>query len=167
MRTLTLQEARKRTGLDLLNDRQIFFTDYVAGRFGTVADGQKRMACRYPFHEEMVQEGKRFFAAKGYEIYPHGLTVNGSGTCPDFAAFRNDRVIFVECLTSGWASVDVFKKKARLARYGKVAFIIEHPEFAELPGAKRRRLTGRLAALSRIYPVFLYHPDRRALSRVK
>jgi len=166
MRTLTLQEARRRTGLDLLNDAQIGFADYVTGRCGTVADGQKKMARRYPLHEEMVEAGKRFLASKGYEIYPRGLTVNGTGTCPDFAAFQKDRVTFVECLTAGWTDLSTFRKKARLAKYGRVAFIIEHPEFADLSAGERRRMVGRLRALSRIYPVFLYHPDRRALSRI-
>jgi len=166
MKTITLQEARRRSGLDLLNDGQVFFADYLLGRSGTVAEGQKMMARMYPLHGEIVDAGKRFFASRGFDIYPRGLTVNGAGTCPDFAIFKQNRVTFVECLTAAWASWRTFTRKARLANYGGLVFIVEHPEFADLTNAERKRMIGRLRALSKIHQVYLYHPAKRAMSRL-
>jgi len=164
MKTITLQEARRRSGLDLLNDGQVFFADYLLGRSGTVAEGQKMMARRYPLHGEMIDAGKRFFASRGFDIYPRGLTVNGAGTCPDFAIFKKDAVTFVECLTAGWSNWRNLKRKARLARHGQIAFIVEHPEFADLTAGEKNRLAARLRILSKLFPVYLYHPGKRILS---
>jgi hypothetical protein len=166
MRTLTLQEARRRSGLDLLSDRQVFFADYLTGRSGTAAEGQRMMARRYPLHEEMVEMGKRFFAAQSFEIYPRGVTVNGSGVCPDFAIFRKANITFVECLTAGWSDWRNLKRKTKLAKHGQIAFIVEHPEFADLTTGERTRLAARLRILSKLFPVYLYHPAQRAITRL-
>jgi hypothetical protein len=165
MKTITLQEARRRSGLDLLNDGQVFFADYLLGRSGTVAEGQKMMARMYPLHGEIVDAGKRFFASRGFDIYPRGLTVNGAGTCPDFAIFKQNRVTFVECLTAGWSDWRNLKRKSKLARHGQIAFIVEHPEFADLTAGERNRLAARLHILSKLFPVYLYHPAKRAVTR--
>lgn len=103
MRTITLQEAKKRTGFELLNDTQIHFFDYDLGRSGTVSQGQNEMARKYPLHGKMIDAGKKYFAERGYEIYPRGVTVNGVGACPDFALFKGNKIYFVECLTAVWA----------------------------------------------------------------
>jgi hypothetical protein len=166
MNIITLHEARKRTGLDLVSDRQIYFADFVTGRHGTVAEGQKAMARRYPLHEEIVDAGKEYFGARGYVVYPRGVTVNGSGVCPDFALLKGSKLVFVECLTAAWSDWDNLRRKAKLARHGSVVFLVEHPDFADLSDPERKRMFGRLRTMATVHGVYLYHPAKRSVSRL-
>lgn len=164
IKTVTMQEARQRTNLRLLNDNQVWFADYVTGRVGSVAEGQKRMNRRYPLHGRMIDDAKAFFARRGMEIYPRGLTVDGAGTCPDFAFFRGREITFVECLTAAWTDWPNLKKKMRLAPFGDLAFVVEKPEAAGLPARQARSLANRLAILSKLHGVYVYDPESRRVS---
>lgn len=164
IKTVTMQEARQRTNLWLLNDKQVWFADYVTGRFGTVAEGQKRVNRRYPLHGRMIDDAKAFFARRAVEIYPRGLTVDGVGTCPDFAFFQGSKITFVECLTAAWTDWPNLKKKMRLAPFGNLAFVVEKPDAADLPARQRRSLANRLAILSRLHGVYVYDPESRSVS---
>lgn len=165
IRTLTLEEARRRTKLDLLSDRQIRITDYLLGRQGTVASLQSEMSRKYPLHGEMIRFGMSYFASKGYEIYPRGIAVRDVYACPDFAFFKGDKIHFVECLTAAWTDRETLRKKTRLAKHGGLIFIVEHPECADLKNGERKQTLARLAMLSRLYPVYMYDAEKRTLAK--
>ncbi len=158
IRVLTIREARQRTGLDLVSDR---YVKCNTSRWGllTVAEAQKRMERLNPAHKDIREAAMHFFASKGLQIYPRGITVRDIMTCADFAIFSNSRISFAECSTAGWVESEDIRKKKRLAKYGKLIFVIEHSRNTLLGNRRRDVLrlkrVENLARHHRIYCMIL------------
>ncbi len=165
MGTITLKEARRRTGLDLISDKDLPYYDPLFGS-GSVRDGQRRMERRYRRHEAVRECATRFFLNKGYDVYPRGITVNGTGTCPDFAFFQRRRITFVECLTAGWVYRWNTQKKRRVEEFAPIIFVVEEPSTVEFEKSYRKRdYLNRVRRLASHCGVFWCNPKSGIVKR--
>ena len=165
MGIITLKEARRRSGLDLISDKNLPFYNPIFG-LGRVRDGQKRMERRYKRHDAVRESATSFFLSKGYDVYPKGITVNGTGTCPDFAYFRRSQIIFVECLTEGWVYRWNTVKKRRVEQFAPIIFVVEKPSTVKFQKSYGRRdYFERILRLAAECKVFWCDPKPRTIKR--
>jgi hypothetical protein len=120
---MTLNEARKRTGLDLLSDDAIPWSWRPDS--GSVRARQRDMESRYPVHKHLRRIALRYFRSRNWELYPRGVAVHGTATCLDFAILRHRRIIFVECLTEHFVYQDTIQKKRGVEGVAEIRFVVE------------------------------------------
>jgi hypothetical protein len=165
MPTVTLKEARKRTGLDLVSDRDLPIWDELRGS-GSVRNSQRDMERRYPRHREIRTNAMQYFLNEGFELYPRGITVNGTGTCPDFAIFRGKKIKFIECLTESWVNAEMIKRKSQVEPFAPIAFVIEDKPKEEFQTPKDRLdYQRRIKILSKRATFYLYNPLTKRIHR--
>jgi hypothetical protein len=167
MGTITLKEARRRTKLDLISDKGLFCNDPIRG-ITDISKSQKQMEARYPRHK-LIREGAiRYFLAKGHDVYPRGITVNFSGTCPDFAIFNSNQIIFVECLTAAWTNRYIIARKRRIEKFAPLIFIIEDKPKAEFEKAREKiRLKTRVKNIGKRTRVYWFNPKTENLRKCR
>ncbi|HUI28829.1 MAG TPA: hypothetical protein VLX91_01340 [Candidatus Acidoferrales bacterium] len=121
---MTLKEARIRTGFDLLSDDELSYWSWSTGS-GSVREGQRSMERKYPLHRLIRRTALKYFKQHKWDIYPRGITVNGTGTCPDFAIFNQRKIIFIECLTERFVETSNVKKKRGVEKFAEIRFVVE------------------------------------------
>lgn len=159
MGKITLKEARKRSRLDLISDKDLPFDNPIYG-FGTVRAGEKEMEKRYGRHDVVRIYAMDYFLDQGFDVYPRGVTVNGIGTCPDFAIFRRNKIIFIEILTEGWVYHWNTLKKRRVEEYAPIYFVLEDPAIIKFRKSyEKRDYINRIQRLASYCRVFLCDPS--------
>lgn len=167
MQFLTLKEARKRTKLDLISDRNIYHRDYFRGLV-QVRRSQMETERRYPRHKEIRESAIKFFAARKYEIYPHGIAIDGIYACPDFAIFRGNRIIFVECLTADWVNFRTVRDKEKVRDFVPIVFITENKPRNEFRlGNEYYNFNRRLQRLAHTCILYAFDPLTKRVGRYK
>jgi hypothetical protein len=159
MGIINLKEARRRTKLNLLPDKDLPYWDPITGP-GTARNGQRKMEQRNPRHRQIREAAINYFLRRGFDVYPRGVTVNGTGTCPDSAIFRGGRIIFVECLNEHRVYQDFVNKKRRIEEYPPIMFIVERkpPEEFRLPH-QRISYQKRISRVASRNTVYSYDPS--------
>lgn len=115
---LRIAYLRKKTGIKL-----------VSAAIPSFADGSQTYAAleqetESKTHREMRTHAIKHFEKLGYQIYPGGIGVEGVFTLADFLAFRDGRVVFVECLTDAKATSQDIERKMQLRRSGELCFVV-------------------------------------------
>ena len=166
-RTISLKEARLRSKLPLVSDKDLPYFDSRIG-FNSVRDGQKRMESRYINHRLLRECATKHFFEKGLEVYPRGIAVDGSGTCLDFAFFKKNQIIFVECLTAHWVRKSNTMKKCKVEDHAPLIFIVEDPTIVEFSKAYgKRNYQSRLKRLALNSKVFLCNHKSGEIKKYK
>lgn len=75
-------------------------------------------------HYEMRIYSMQYFIEHKFKIIPRGVGIKNLYVVSDFLAFRNNRVIFVECLTDKNLTPQTIKKKLQLGKYGELYFVL-------------------------------------------
>ena len=165
MGTITLKEARRRSGLDLISDKGLSFYDPLFGS-GEVRDGQKKMERWYGRHDVIRESATKYFLERDYDVYPRGITVDGIGTCPDFAFFRKRKLTFVECLTEGWVYRWNTLKKRRVEKFAPIVFVVEDKPSDEFTKPYQKRdYFNRVRRLATKCDVFWCNMETRQIKR--
>ena len=167
MPTIALREACRRTKLDLISEKWLFCNDPIRG-ITNISENQKRMEARYPRHREIRKGAIRYFLSKGYDVYPRGITVNFSGTCPDLATFRANQIVFIECLTSSWTNRYNITRKRKIEKYGPLAFIIEEKPQKEFETVREgTEYIRRVRTIAKKNSVYWFNPIKKSLRKCR
>lgn len=132
------REAIRRTGLELISDTELYFYNRISGNLENVRETQRNMEKKYPTHRLIRLAAINYFLSKGYDIYRYGITVFGVGTCPDFAIFKKNQIIFVECLTLAWTEGPDIRKKRRVEKYAPLIFAVDDASSAEFDSSNEK-----------------------------
>jgi hypothetical protein len=161
-RFLTIEYLRKKTAIKLVSSVIPTFTD--EGQ--TYADLEQRTESKT--HREMREHAITHFERLGYQIYPSGVGVEGVFTLADFLAFRNGRVVFVECLTDAKATMQDIERKMQLKQFGEVCFVVVggHGCRWENDNRKMPEVFQRLAREADVLTYFYGHWQNRFEKRV-
>lgn len=114
---ISLSEARKFTGLDLISAREI---DSTLGQTYHELEGNSESKS----HQSAREQGISFFCSLGYKVFPEGVGVVGTYTLADFVAVRKHRTVFVEVLSDTNIKTEVLQRKALLQEHGELCFIL-------------------------------------------
>ncbi len=109
MGIIDLKEARRRTGLNLLPNKNLPYWNPITVP-GTARNRRRRMEQRNSRHRQIREAAIKYLLHQGFDVYPCGITVDGTGTYPAFVMSRRDRIIFVECLNEHRVYQDFVKK---------------------------------------------------------
>lgn len=164
---MTLTEARRRSGLDLLSDKDMPIVDPIRG-YSNPRDGQRYMEKRYPRHRIIRQTALRYFLRNYSDVYRRGVGVNGSSTCLDFAFFKRNQLTFVECLTEHNVALETIKKKRRVQKFALLYFVVEDKPKSEFE--TRGRYSGYLRRIERLAKrstVFWCDPITKTIRRFR
>jgi hypothetical protein len=115
---LTIEYLRERTGIKLVSSLIPTFRD------GGQTYATLEQETESKTHREMRAYAIMQFHQLGYRIYPSGIGVEGIFTLADFLAFRDGRVVFVECLTDAKATPQDIERKLQLKQFGEVCFVV-------------------------------------------
>jgi hypothetical protein len=126
---ITLASLKKRSGLHFRDGSHIRHLLYDC----TIQQQAKRL--EGVFHKAQVVRSVRYFASRGYSIFPGHIAVEGVNRWADFAVARYRRVVLVECMTD-WFFRRTIDRKAALAGACELWFV------AESNGMKRLRQLG-------------------------
>jgi hypothetical protein len=115
---LTIEYLRKKTGIKLVSSAIPTFADASQTYAALEQETESKT------HREMRAHTIAHFEHLGYQIYPKGIGVEGVFTLADFLAFRDGRMVFVECLTDAKATTQDIERKMRLKQFGEVCFVV-------------------------------------------
>jgi len=167
MNYITLTEGRRRTGIELIPDTRVYCRD-VLGRLMTVREAQRIMERRYPRHKRIRLISHKHFAARGYELYPYGVTAGEVRSCPDFAILCGSRLVFIECLTAFWTRQEKLKQKAAVDQFAPIWFIIEDAHKNNFPRAQDfYNYLRRVRRLAGTYQLWLCDVNSSTLRKIR
>jgi hypothetical protein len=114
---LSLAEARRITGRDLVSAREIA-SEEGKSYHQMEEDSESRS------HQSARDEGIDFFCSVGYQVFPQGVGVRGTYTLADFLAIRGNRAVFVEVLSDTNVRAETLQRKAQLQQHGELCFVL-------------------------------------------
>jgi hypothetical protein len=114
---ITLEHARRATGLDLVSARETPTDDGFS--YHDIEEESES-----PSHKSARDKGIGYFRSIGYHIFPEGVGVRGTYTFADFLAVRENRAVFVEVLSDTNIKTETLQKKAQLQGHGELCFIL-------------------------------------------
>ena len=147
---LTIEYLRKKTGIKLVSSAIPTFAD--SGQTYAALEQETESKT----HREMRMHTITHFERLGYQIYPGGIGVEGVFTLADFLAFRDGRVVFVECLTDAKARTLDIERKMQLKPFGEVCFVVVGGHGCPWENDSRK-MPGVFQTLAREADVLTYH----------
>jgi hypothetical protein len=114
---ITLEDARRATGLDLVSARETPTGDGFS--YHDIEEESES-----PSHKSARDKGIGYFRSIGYHIFPEGVGVRGTYTFADFLAVREHRAVFVEVLSDTNIRPETLQKKAQLQTHGELCFVL-------------------------------------------
>lgn len=138
MARITLKEARKRSNLDLISDKDIGYYDH-RGVPTNVRESQKETEKRYPAHKYLREHSIKYFLAKEHDVYPRGIAIRNIYASPDYAIFKKEKLIFVECLTAHMVRTENTVKKRKVEPYAEIIFVVEDPSIVNFVKSYHKR----------------------------
>lgn len=114
---LSLVQARKRTGLDLVPARET--NSYNGQSYHEMEEESQSKS-----HLSAKEEGIDFFCSVGYQVFPEGVGVCGTYTLADFLAIRGNRIVFVEVLSDTNIKAETLQRKSQLQQHGELCFVL-------------------------------------------
>jgi len=115
---VTIDSLREKTGTSFVAARDVI----------QIASGVNYQSLEYEVesrtHRLALERACNWFISIGYNVFPEGIGVEGEFTFADFLAIRDNRIVFVECLTDYNTNKDVVAKKTVLSNYGEICFVL-------------------------------------------
>ncbi|PQA89222.1 hypothetical protein [Hyphococcus luteus] len=116
---ISLEQARKATGLDLVSTRDVISPQGLSyHQLETKSEGVAHCKAR--------EDAIKWFTSRGYLVYPEGVGVAGVYTFADFLAVRaeNGRTVFVEILSDAGVKPETIIRKRALQIHGELCFVL-------------------------------------------
>lgn len=115
---LTIKELRERAGIKFVSSDDVL--KIPTGKSYKTLENENESKT----HDYMRNYGIEYFKRLDYQIYPEGIGIEGIYTFVDFLAFKDDRIVFVECLMDNNITDETICRKSQLSAFGELCFVV-------------------------------------------
>ncbi|GBE56945.1 hypothetical protein BMS3Bbin16_01159 [archaeon BMS3Bbin16] len=115
---ISIKELQEKTGIKFVSSGDVIKTPTKKSYKTLEIESESET------HTYMKKLGIEYFDRLDYKIYPEGIGVKGVFTFADFLAYKEGRIVFVECLMDNNINVETIMRKSQLSEFGEMCFVI-------------------------------------------